>query len=173
MSKFMSTLGFSRLGYIVQGGDLGGATAPVAASIDPTCKLVDVNQLNMVPPPGVNVEADVGAGKYAPDEVESFQNTMEFAKRGAAFIEVDSTRATTAGLVIGSTPVSLLAWVGEKIISSTNKTPETDSILTNLYIATERSPMGLYRSWMAGNLSIVIWIVLAQEKDRGFIQNLD
>jgi hypothetical protein len=63
----MHALGFSGSGYVVQGGDLGAVTAPVA-SIDPACKLVHVNLLNIPPPPGVDVEADIRAGKYAPDE---------------------------------------------------------------------------------------------------------
>jgi microsomal epoxide hydrolase len=128
----MHVLGFSGSGYVVQGGDLGAATAQVVASIDPACKLVHVSQLNMRPPPGFDVEADTSAGKYAPDEVESLKNSMEFAKTGTAFIQLDGTRPATAGYVIGSSPVSLLAWIGEKMIQWTDKTPETDLILTNL-----------------------------------------
>lgn len=132
MSKLMHILGFSESGYVVHGGDLGAATAPVVASIDPACKVVHVNQLNMLPPPGVDVAADISAGKYAPDEVESLMNTMEFSKKGMAFIQLDGTRPATAGYVIGSNPVSLLAWIGEKMISWSDETPETDLILTNV-----------------------------------------
>ena len=61
VSKLMHALGFasSSSGYVVQGGDLGGATAPVVASLDPACRLVHVNMLNIPPPEGVDVEADV------------------------------------------------------------------------------------------------------------------
>jgi microsomal epoxide hydrolase len=132
VSKLMHLLGFSGSGYVVQGGDLGAATAPVVASIDPACKLVHVNQLNMLPPPEFDVQADISAGKYTPDEIESLRNAMEFGKTGTAFIQVDGTRPATAGYIVGSSPVSLLAWIGEKMIRWTDKTPETDLILTNL-----------------------------------------
>jgi pimeloyl-ACP methyl ester carboxylesterase len=134
VSKLMHILGFGKTGYVVQGGDLGAATAPVVASIDPACKLVHVNQLNMLPPPGFNVEADIGAGKYAADEVESLMNTAEFVKTGTAFIQLDGTRPATAGYIIGSSPISLLAWIGEKMIRWTDKSPDTDLILTNLSV---------------------------------------
>ncbi|KAK3943204.1 Alpha/Beta hydrolase protein [Diplogelasinospora grovesii] len=132
MSKMMHALGFSEPGYVVQGGDLGAATALVVASIDPVCKLVHVNLLNIPPPPDVDVEADIRAGKYTPDEVASLMSAKEFDKRGTAFIKLDGTRPSTAGFVIGSSPVGLLAWIGEKMIGWSDETPETDLILTNV-----------------------------------------
>jgi len=132
VSKMMHALGFSGSGYVVQGGDLGAATAPVVANIDPACKLVHVNLLSIPPPPGVDVQADISTGKYAPDEAASLMNSIEFVKKGTAFIKLDGTRPATAGFVIGSSPVGLLAWIGEKMIEWSDETPETDMILTNV-----------------------------------------
>jgi microsomal epoxide hydrolase len=132
VSKMMHALGFAKSGYVVQGGDLGSITAPVVANIDPACKLVHVNQLTIPPPPGVDVEADIKAGKYTPEETASLMGTMEFTKTGTAFIQLDGTRPATAGFILGSSPVSLLAWIGEKMTSWTDETPDLDLILTNI-----------------------------------------
>ncbi|KAK0711937.1 Alpha/Beta hydrolase protein [Lasiosphaeris hirsuta] len=132
MAKMMGALGFASSGYVVQGGDLGAMTAPAIASIDPACKLVHVNLLNIAPPPGTDVEADMRGGKYTPDEVASMMGTGEFMKRGTAFLKLDGWRPSTAGFLIGSNPVALLAWLGEKMIAWTDETPEKDLILTNV-----------------------------------------
>jgi pimeloyl-ACP methyl ester carboxylesterase len=132
MSKMMHALGFSKSGYVVQGGDLGSATALVVASDDPACKLIHVNLLNIPPPPGVDVEADIKAGKYTPDETQSLINTMDFLKKKAAFIQFDGTRPALAGFLVGCSPVGLLAWIGEKIMTWSDETPDIDLILTNV-----------------------------------------
>lgn len=132
VSKMMHALGFGESGYVVQGGDLGSITAPVVANLDPACKLVHVNQLSIAPPPSVDVEADMKAGAYTPDETASLIRTLEFAKTGTAFIKLDGWRPSTAGFVVGSGPVGLLAWIGEKMTSWSDVTPEMDLILTNV-----------------------------------------
>jgi microsomal epoxide hydrolase len=91
-----------------------------------------VNLLDIPPPPGVDVEADISAGNYAPNEAASLMNSIEFAKRGTAFVKLDGTRPATAGFVIGSSPVGLLAWIGEKMIAWSDETLETDMILMNV-----------------------------------------
>jgi len=57
MAKLMCTLGFK--GYVVQGGDLGGATAPIISGLDEACRLVHVNMLGIPPPEGTDVEDDM------------------------------------------------------------------------------------------------------------------
>jgi microsomal epoxide hydrolase len=130
LAKMMHTLGFGS--YVVQGGDLGSATATAIGSRDPACKLVHVNLLPMPPPPGVDVEADIKAGKYTTDEMESLKSTQQFLERGNAFIKLDGTKPATVGFVIGSSPISLLAWIGEKIITWSDEAPSLDLILTNI-----------------------------------------
>jgi pimeloyl-ACP methyl ester carboxylesterase len=128
----MHALGFSKSGYVVQGGDLGSATALVIASDDPACKLVHVNLLNIPPPPGVDVEADIKAGKYTPEETQSLMDTMEFVKNKFAFVKLNGTQPSTAGFVIGSSPIGLLAWLGEKMTTWVDDAIETDLVLTNV-----------------------------------------
>lgn len=132
VSKLMHLLGFAVTGYVVQGGDLGSATAQVVASNDPACKLIHVNLLNIPPPPGVDVEADIKAGKYTPAETQSLVNTMDFVKNKFVFAKLNGSQPSTAGFVIGSSPLSLLAWLGEKMTTWTDIAIETDLVLTNV-----------------------------------------
>jgi microsomal epoxide hydrolase len=59
---------------------------------------------------------------YSPDEVASLAQTEAFLSRGTAFIHLDGTRPSTAGFIIGSNPASLLAWIGEKMMTWTDST---------------------------------------------------
>src|SRR3569833_1219349 len=132
MSKMMHALGYSESGYVVQGGDLGAATAPVIAELDTACKLVHVNLFIMPPPEDVDVGADIIAGKYAPDEVATLANVMVFLLWGFVFFLVVGFCPSSAGFVIGSNPVGLLAWIGEGLLAWSDQTPDEDLILTNV-----------------------------------------
>lgn len=59
-------------------------------------------------------------GIYTTDEIASLTRTQAFVARGTAFIQLDGTRPSTAGFLVGSNPVSLLAWIGEKMLSWTD-----------------------------------------------------
>ncbi|KAK1637086.1 Alpha/Beta hydrolase protein [Colletotrichum phormii] len=128
----MHALGFDKSGYIAQGGDLGGWSAPVIANLDSACKLVQMSMLNVSPPAGEDVEAGIEAGRYTPDEVAAFARSAEFAKTGTAFIQLNGTKPASAGYIIGSNPVALLSWIGDKMIKWSDKTPDRDLIITNL-----------------------------------------
>ncbi|KAK6715684.1 hypothetical protein SNK04_006638 [Fusarium graminearum] len=151
MSKMMHSLGFDKTGYVSQGGDFGGWTAPVIANIDPACKLVHMNMLNVMPPVGEDVEAGIREGRYSPDEVAAFGRLAEFSKTGTAFIQLDGTRPASAGYLIGTNPVALLAWIGDKMIQWSDSVPDRDLILTNvaLYWFTRSYPTSIYVHRMA------------------------
>ncbi|KAH8734206.1 Alpha/Beta hydrolase protein [Ilyonectria robusta] len=135
--KMMHSLGFTAEngGYMTQGGDLGGTVAPKMAVLDPeNCRLAHVNVLAMPPPEGADVEEDIRSGKYTPEEAEALRNGMAFFARGAAYAAIQGTRPATCGLAIGSSPVALFAWIGEKFIewSDPESRPSLEHILTNV-----------------------------------------
>jgi microsomal epoxide hydrolase len=146
ISKMMHSLGFDKTGYVTQGGDLGGWTAPVIANIDPACKLVHMSMLNISPPPGEDVEEGIKAGKYTPDEMAAFGRMADFQKKETAFIQLDGTKPATAGYIFGSNPIALLSWIGDKMHRWSDETPHKDLILTNvaLYWFTGCYPTSIY-----------------------------
>lgn len=99
------------------------------------------------------------AGVYTPDEIASLSQTQSFLARGTAFIELDGTRPSTAGFIIGSNPVSMLAWIGEKMISWTDSavfdpctnTVHRELLLTNvsLYWFSRCYPTSMYHHRIA------------------------
>lgn len=69
-----------------------------------------------------------------------------FANLGAAYAREHGTRPATIGLVLSSSPIALLSWVGEKMIQWTDKTPAIDEILDSvtLYWFTQSFPRAIY-----------------------------
>ncbi|KAF5004988.1 hypothetical protein FDECE_8513 [Fusarium decemcellulare] len=137
LAKLMLTMGFTSEngGYVVQGGDLGAIIAPRIAALDPeACRLAHVNMLFMAPPKGTIVEEDIGAGKYTDAELEALSNGKEFIATGFAYAAIQGTRPATLGLAIGSSPVALLSWIGEKFLqwSDPETRPSLELILTNV-----------------------------------------
>ncbi|KAF5008719.1 hypothetical protein FDECE_5027 [Fusarium decemcellulare] len=134
--KMMHLLGFNSAngGYMTQGTDLGGALAPKMAALDSACRLTHVNILLMPPPEGTDVNADIQAGKYTAEEIEALGRVMTFQATGSAYAAIQGTRPSTCGLAIGSSPIALLAWIGEKWLqwSDPRSTPSLDHILTNV-----------------------------------------
>ncbi|KAF4449341.1 epoxide hydrolase [Fusarium albosuccineum] len=134
--KMMHLLGFTAEngGYMTQGTDLGGALAPKMGALDSSCRLTHVNILLMPPPEGTDVNADIQAGKYTEEEIEALGRVMAFQATGSAYAAIQGTRPSTCGLAIGSSPIALLAWIGEKWLqwSDPRSTPSLDHILTNV-----------------------------------------
>ncbi|KAF4308048.1 hypothetical protein GTA08_BOTSDO04253 [Botryosphaeria dothidea] len=150
VSEMMHLLGFTaeRGGCVVQGGDLEGAVGPSTAALDPACRLVHVYMAIMPPPDGIDVETDVSNGLYAKDEVESLQRSAEFGVSGVAYAQLQGAKPATAGLAIGSSPVSLLAWFGEKMLHWADDCTKLslDFILTTV---------SLY--WFSGYYTTSLW----------------
>lgn len=110
ISKMMHLLGFGQTGYVAQGGDLGSAVAPAVAAYDSACRLVHLNMFVMPAPKGVDLEDDISKDVYRDAEVWALKGGSDIRTSGFAYAELQATRPSTAGFVIGSNPVSLLAW---------------------------------------------------------------
>ena len=70
----------------------------------------------------------------------------EFMKMGAAYSLEHATRPGTIGLVLDSSPLALLAWIGEKFLSWTDEDPPLETILESvtLYWFTESMGRGIF-----------------------------
>ncbi|WVQ81621.1 hypothetical protein IAT38_003745 [Cryptococcus sp. DSM 104549] len=135
--KLMKGLGFGA-GYIAQGGDIGSYVTNELGKRHDACKIVHVNYRNLSnPPPGV--QKAEGLPDYTPDDMMKWLQSYGYALE-------HSTRPSTVGLAIGSSPIALLAWIGEKYLAWSDKDPSEETILTivSLYWFTDCFASSLY-----------------------------
>ncbi|ORY25438.1 Alpha/Beta hydrolase protein [Naematelia encephala] len=134
----MRGLGFES--YLAQGGDIGSYISILLGDRFEACKAVHLNMIIIDPPADLDRSALTEKDKAALERYEWFEN-WEFA-----YAQEHATKTSTIGMVIGSNPIALLAWIGEKLIVWSDETPSLDLILANisLYYLTSTFPTSLY-----------------------------
>lgn len=137
--KFASLLGFQA--YIVQGGDLGGRIARIIAAQHPKCKAIHLNTGPMPAPDSAALKSPINK-----TEQEGLERHRFFLHNGSAYAWEHATRPATIGFVLSSSPLALLAWVGEKFMDWTDDDPSLDEILTSvtLYWVTHTAATSLW-----------------------------
>lgn len=144
MHKLLLSLGFGETGYIVQGGDIGSMIARTMASTYPKCKAMHLNFMFMLHPPGPEISSE----QLSPQEHHGLQRMNEFNATGNAYGRMHGTRPSTIGHVLSSSPLALLAWIGEKFLawSDPSTTPSISTIVSDvtLYWLTESFPSSIY-----------------------------
>jgi hypothetical protein len=103
----MVGLGFDA--YIAQGGDIGSFITRVLAVRSPHCKAAHINLSVGVFPRDVGMEEELLSEK----DKRSVARARDFAALGSAYARMHGTRPATIGLVLASSPIALLAWIGE------------------------------------------------------------
>lgn len=66
------------------------------------------------------------------NERQSLNRGLEFVASGSAYAAMHATKPSTLGLVLSRSPLSTLAWVGEKMHAWTDVTPDPSTILANI-----------------------------------------
>lgn len=66
------------------------------------------------------------------EEQLGIKKAAKFTHSGAAYSIEHATRPSTLSYTVGSSPVALLAWVGEKFLEWSDQKPSMDEILTSL-----------------------------------------
>ncbi|KAH9845569.1 Epoxide hydrolase [Teratosphaeria destructans] len=140
MDKLMVGLGFGE-GYIAQGGDVGSFVARVLAVKHEACK---VAHLHLVI--GASHESQEDIDKLSAEEKQGLERYNNFGWLGNAYAREHGTRPSTIGLVLSSSPIALLAWVGEKFLQWSDQDPPLDEILdgVTLYWLTQSFPRAIY-----------------------------
>lgn len=145
---------FGDTGYIAQGGDIGSYVCRVIQTY-PICKGIHLNFCMMNKPDSVP-DSEL-------DEVEKqgVQNATDFGLYAFAYGVQQGTRPATIGFALDASPISLLAWMGEKFLTWTDQTPPLDDILDSitLYWFTQSYSRCIYtyrqfHGSSAGNYSI-------------------
>ncbi|KAL4818094.1 Alpha/Beta hydrolase protein [Aspergillus spinulosporus] len=137
VDQLMKGLGFSS-GYVSQGGDIGSSVARILAVGYDSCK---VNFCPLVKrPEGVSDEY------HNELEKRGFERSNWFLTYGKAYAEEHGTKPATIGHVLASSPLALLAWVGEKYLDWPDTPFSKHKILelVTLYWFTESFPRAIY-----------------------------
>ncbi|KAM5380790.1 hypothetical protein ACJZ2D_003314 [Fusarium nematophilum] len=139
VNKAVNALGFSK--YAVQGGDVGCLVASILAA---TYDAVAAVHLNLLPSLDQVSADDPSLTAVEKAAIERLQERFLTPTSGAAIMA--STRPATLGAVVSSSPLALLAWIGEKFLEWPDDEISIDEILTNvsLYWFTETMPRSIY-----------------------------
>ncbi|KAK5102725.1 hypothetical protein LTS08_003525 [Lithohypha guttulata] len=140
IDKLMQGLGFGDSGYVAQGGDIGAYTCRCLSHYS-SCKAIHLNFSLMERPKNLNQDLTV-------EEVEQrgLKRARDFGLTGSAYALEHGTRPSTIGFTLDSSPIALLAWIGEKFITWTDTTPSLEQILDSitLYWFTHSFPRCIY-----------------------------
>ncbi|KAJ5816468.1 Isopenicillin N synthase [Penicillium robsamsonii] len=136
MDQLMKGLGFGS-GYVAQGGDIGSRMARHLGVEYESCK---VNVVFMRKPDGMSDD------HLNASERQGIQRMTNFVTTGAGYAMEQGTRPSTIGHVLASSPIALLAWIGEKFLEWVDDPLAPDDILESvtLYWLTETFPRAIY-----------------------------
>ncbi|PVH89426.1 alpha/beta-hydrolase [Cadophora sp. DSE1049] len=127
MNQLMLDLGFGG-GYVAQGGDIGSRIVKVLGDAEyPSCKAVHVN-FNYIGSPPAGTDTSTLNAK----EKTMVERGQEFMRTGSGYANMHGTRPSTIGAVLSSSPLALLAWIGEKFLSWTDDDPSLSTILESV-----------------------------------------
>ncbi|KAL2865843.1 epoxide hydrolase family protein [Aspergillus lucknowensis] len=128
-------------GYVAQGGDIGSTVARLLGSGYDGCKAV---HLNFCPIPS----SPPGASEQSLSELEKrgLELWKTFLSTGRAYALEHATRPATIGHVLASSPLALLAWLGEKYLEWPDSPFSSETILelVTLYWLTDSFPRACY-----------------------------
>lgn len=141
LDKLMTLLGFSA--YMVQGGDVGGRVGRIIAANYPNCKAL---LLNTCPMPAPEASELKDGSPITSTEKAGLEKRDFFLHNGSAYAWEHATRPATIGFALSSSPLALLAWIGEKFLDWTDSDPDLDLILT-----------GVTLYWVTGCASTSLW----------------
>ncbi len=139
MHSALMELGFER-GFVTQGGDIGAGVSLVLATDYDACKAC---HLNFVP---VRGSKDMPMDGVNEVEMAGLARAQAWIQSGMAYAQEHGTRPGTIGLVLSSSPLALLTWIGEKYLEWTDEDPSTEEILraVSLYWLTDTFPRAIY-----------------------------
>lgn len=141
MHNLMTGLGFES-GYLVQGGDLGSFISRILTMEYDACKGMHVNMM------GIPALQDRDDPPTEEQEKRALQRAGQMIDSGFGFYIEQGTRPATIGLVLSSSPIALLSWIGEKMLAWTDKDLPLEKILeeVTLYWMTDTISRAFYHN---------------------------
>ncbi|KAM7210577.1 putative epoxide hydrolase [Rhypophila decipiens] len=151
MNQLMIELGFGESGYIAQGGDVGYFLARTMCGLFEECRAFHINMFFLTE----EERAAVNDISITPEEATQVELGDKWGLQGSAYAAEHGTRPATIALALMSSPVAMLAWMGEKFIEwSDNRDPSyalsLDTILAQVsfywYTESYGRSMWVYRA---------------------------
>ncbi|KAL2815501.1 Alpha/Beta hydrolase protein [Aspergillus granulosus] len=140
IDQLMHNLGLGS-GYVAQGGDIGSRVSRLLGLKYDGCKAVHLN-FSPIPtrPDGVSDEGLTDLEKRGLERYKTFQRS------GRAYADEHATRPATIGHVLSSSPLALLAWLGEKFLEWPDAPFPSETILelVTLYWLTDTYPRAIH-----------------------------
>lgn len=144
MHNLLLSLGFNKTGYLVQGGDIGSLVARHMAATYRECKGMHLNFMH-----SRTIKSYASPSDHISEQEQKGITRMdEFMSVGRAYAMEHGTKPSTIGLVLASSPLAQLSWIGEKFLawSDPSTTPSISTILADitLYWLTGCYPTSIY-----------------------------
>lgn len=130
LHKLLLSLGFGASGYLVQGGDIGSSISRIIAATYDECKGM---HLNFMYTKDIHTKAKSDE-VLSEQEQKGVKRMEEFKTVGSAYALEHGTKPSTIGLVLSSSPIAQLAWIGEKFLawSDPATSPSLNTILADI-----------------------------------------
>ncbi|KAL1850097.1 hypothetical protein Plec18170_007195 [Paecilomyces lecythidis] len=127
--KLMLKLGYSE--YATQGGDWGYYITRTMSLLYPNnCKATHLNMNSITSPPSILrhplLALEHFLKPYTPEEKAGLDSARRFAERGSGYRVIQTTRPQTIAYALTDSPVSLLAWIYEKLKDWADDYPWTE-----------------------------------------------
>ncbi|KAF7365286.1 putative epoxide hydrolase [Mycena venus] len=138
LNSLMAQLGFDQ--YVVQGGDIGSQTARILVAEHANCKAIHMNFCYMTEPPNFDTSS------LTASDNDILERRDWFLRSASAYAFEHATRPSTLSFVLSSSPLALLAWIGEKFMDWTDEDPPMTTILesVSLYWFTDTISTSFY-----------------------------
>ncbi|KAL0572613.1 hypothetical protein V5O48_009344 [Marasmius crinis-equi] len=154
--KLMLSLGYNE--YVTQGGDWGAIITHVMAATygGSHIKAWHSNMPYISGPPAKTAGDDQSSTsgtespEYTAEEKLALERMQSFRAKGTGYYVEQSTQPQTIGYSLGDSPVGLLAWVYEKLVSWTDKYVwDDDEVLTwiSIYWFSRSGPAASVRTY--------------------------
>ncbi|KAI1320902.1 Alpha/Beta hydrolase protein [Xylariaceae sp. FL0255] len=129
--ELMQMLGYKR--YASQGGDWGSTISLTIGSFHPeSLRAIHLNLIAGVPPPPTSLLSFISflvthfLNLYSPKDSEGLKAAHNYQEKGSAYFQIQKTRPNTIGMSLADSPIGLLTWIYDKLISWTDNYTWTD-----------------------------------------------
>ncbi|KAI0186722.1 Alpha/Beta hydrolase protein [Astrocystis sublimbata] len=123
--RLMQLLGYTQ--YASQGGDWGSQISLAIGNFYPeSLRAIHLNLIAALPPPVTSPFSFIPflathfLGLYTEKESAGLKAAQDYQENGSGYFKIQNTRPNTIGVALADSPVGLLAWIYDKLVSWTD-----------------------------------------------------